>query len=63
MGGTVLETKSEQLIHQGEAKMLIELGREDGLDDATILKRMQDKIGLPLERATAYLEKYGKRLV
>lgn len=59
MGGTVLETKSEELIrqgmYQGEAKMLIEMGREYGLDDATILKRMQDKIGLSLEQETVYL--------
>ena len=63
MGGTVLETKSEKLIRQGEAKMLIEMGQEYGLDDAAILKRMQDKIGLSLEKATAYLEKYGKQPV
>ena len=39
MGGTMFETKSEQLIHQGEAKILIELGQEDGLDDAVIQKK------------------------
>ena len=63
MGGTVIETESEKLIRQGQAKMLIEIGQEDGLDDATILKRLQEKIGLSQERASAYLEKYGKQLV
>lgn len=67
MGGTVIETESEKLrrqgMHQGEAKMLIEMGQEYGLDDAAILKRMQDKIGLSLEQATIYLNQYGKQLV
>ena len=63
MGGTVIETESERLRKEGEAKMLIEMGREYGLDDATILKRMQDKIGLSLERANIYLNQYGKQLV
>lgn len=67
MGGTVLETRSERLLregmYQGEAKMLIEMGQEYGLDDATILKRMQDRIGLSLEQATIYLNQYGKQLV
>ena len=39
------------------------LSKEDGLDDAVILKRLQKKIiGLPLKRAEAYLEQYGKQL-
>lgn len=75
MGGTVIETESERLIRQGmtqgirqgiyegEAKMLIEMGREYGLDDAAILKRMQEKIGLSLEQSMLYLEQYGKQLV
>ena len=64
MGGTVIETESEKLIRQGlsqgKAKMLIEMSREYGLDDTTILQRMQDKIGISLEEATAYLKQYGK---
>lgn len=67
MGGTVIETESERLIRegvfQGKAQMLIEMGQEEGLADATILKKLQDKIGLSLEQATAYLEQYGKQLV
>lgn len=71
MGGTVIETESERLrregisqgISQGEAKMLIKMGKKDGLDDETILKRMQEWIGLPLEQAAAYLEQYGKQPV
>ncbi len=71
MGGTVIETESERLrregmsqgislgISQGEAKMLIRIGKQEGLDDAAILKRMQEWIGLSLEQAAAYLEQYG----
>lgn len=68
MGGTVIETESEKLIRQGmsqgisqgEAKMLIEISREYGLDDTAILQKMQDKLGLSLEEAMSYLNKYGK---
>lgn len=60
MGGTVIETESDKI----KIQMIIELGKEDGLDDAVILKRLQQKIiGLPLKRAEAYLEQYGKQLV
>ncbi len=40
---------------------MIEMGQEYGLDDAAILKKLQDKVGLSLEQASAYLEKYGKQ--
>ena len=75
MGGTIIETESEkwmrqgiqrgmqQGIQQGQAKMLVELGKEDGLDDETILQKIQKRIGLSLEEAKACLEKYGKQLV
>ena len=63
MGGTVIETESERLISQGKAQLLIELGQEEGLDDATLLKRMQERIGVSLEQAAAYLERYGKQTV
>lgn len=74
MGGTIIETESEkwlrqgvqqgiqQGVQQGEAKMLIELGQEDGLDDEAILQNIQKRIGLSPEEAKACLEKYGKRL-
>lgn len=45
---------------EGRAQMLIMLSREDGMDDATILKRLQEKVNLTLEQATAYLQQYGK---
>ena len=63
MGGTVIETESERLISQGKAQLLIELGQEEGLDDATLLKRIQERIGVSLEQAAAYLERYGKQTV
>ena len=75
MGGTVIETESERLIRKGRelgeakgevkgrAKEIVEMGREFGLDNASILKRMQDKIGISLEQAVAYLEQFGKSFV
>ena len=63
MGGTIIETESERLMRMGAAKMVIVLGQEDGLDDAIIIKRMQEKIGLSLEQAMAYLKQYGKQVV
>ena len=60
MGGTVIETESEKLIREGKAEEIIEMGREFGLDDAAIMKRLQERTGLSIERASAYLEQYGK---
>ena len=67
MGGTIIETESERLMrvgaNQGAARMIVELGQEYGLDDGEILKQMQEKIGVSLEQAIAYLKQYGKQLV
>jgi len=67
MGGTVIETESERLrregMFQGKAQLIIEMGQEEGLDDAAILEKMQDRIGLSLEQATLYLNQYGKQMV
>ena len=67
MGGVIIETESERLMregmYQGKVQMIIELGQEDGLSDEAILSRLQDKIGLSLEDAKAYLEQYGKQPV
>jgi hypothetical protein len=69
MGGTVLETESERLRREGRqegesrgrAQMLIEMGREFGLDDTMIVEQMQKKINISLETALSYLELYGKQ--
>ncbi len=75
MGGTVIETESEKLIRkgraegrmegrmEGKAEEIIGMGQEFGLDDAAILKRLQEKIGISLEMATAYLARYGRQIV
>lgn len=71
MGGIVIETESERLRREGreegkaegKAELIIEMGQEFGLDDAAILKRMQDKIGLSLKQAMEYLEQYGRQFV
>lgn len=62
MGGTVIETESEKIIRNTKAQTIIEMGQEVGLDDEAILKNLQEKVGLSLEKATAYLEQYGKTL-
>lgn len=60
VGGSVIETESDKI----KIQTIIELGQEVGLEDSEILKTLQEKIiGLPLTRATAYLEQYGKQLV
>jgi hypothetical protein len=67
MGGTVIETESEKLIRKGKmagksegtAQTIIEMGQEFGLDNADILERLQKKLNLSVETATAYLQKYG----
>ena len=60
MGGIVIETESDKI----KIRTIIEMGQEIGLDDSEILKKLQEKIiGLPLKRAQAYLEQYGKQLV
>lgn len=63
MGGSVIETESERLMCMGAAKMVVELGQEYGLDDEVILRQMQEKIGLSLEKAKFYLAQYGKQPV
>jgi len=39
------------------------MGQEFGLDDSEILTRLQDKLGLSLDRAESYLKMYGKQFV
>ena len=55
-----IETESNKI----KIQLIVKLGQEAGLDDAAILKRMQEKIiGLSPKRVEAYLEKYRKKLV
>ena len=63
MGGTVIKLETERVIKRSKAQMIIEMGQEFGLDDTAILTRLQEKIGVSLERAKAYLVEYGKQLV
>ena len=67
MGGTIIETESEKWVRrgmqQGQAKMIVELGQDDGQDDDTILRKLREKIGLSLEEAKDCLAKYGRQLV
>jgi ribosomal protein L7/L12 len=67
MGGTIIETESEKWVRQGmqqgQAKMIVELGQDDGQDDEAILRKLREKIGLSLEEAKDCLAKYGRQLV
>ena len=71
MSGSIIETQTEKWIRQGleqgmrqgEAKMIVELGREDGLTDEVILNRLQKKIGVSYEEAETYLTEYSKQFV
>ncbi len=63
MGGRIIETQTEKWLKQGKVQMLIEMGQENGLVDLEILQKLQEKIGVPLEYAKAYLKQYGKQLV
>lgn len=60
MGGVIIETESERLMKQGKVQMIVEMGQEIGLGDSEILQKLQEKIGLSLEDAKAYLDQYGK---
>lgn len=44
----------------GQAKMMIELNQEAGVDDAVILKQMREKLHLSKKEAAMFLKKYGK---
>ena len=48
---------------EGRAEEIIEMGKEFGLDDEVILRRLKERIGFSLEEATAYLDQYKKQLV
>lgn len=63
MGGTVIETESERLMRVGAARVIVEMGQEYGLDDAAIIKRLQEKAAMSLDQAMFYLKQYGKQLV
>ena len=45
---------------EGRAEEIIEMGREFGLDDEVILRRLKERIGFSLEEAAAYLNQYKK---
>ena len=70
MGGKVIETDSEKLIRtgmqqgiqQGQIHTIIELGREDGLNDEVILNRLKNKGGLSLKEAKMCMETYEERM-
>lgn len=54
-----MERGIQQGINQG-IKVFVEMSREYGLDDTAIIQSMQDKFGVSLEQAVAYLREYGE---
>ena len=48
---------------QGEAKGIVETGYEFGASEADILKRLQQKLEIPLQVAQEYLKMFGKQTV
>ena len=48
---------------QGEAKGIVETGYEFGISEADILKRLQQKLEIPLQVAQEYLKMFGKQTV
>ena len=48
---------------EGRAEEIIEMGWEFGLDDAAILKKLQERVGFSMEAAAACLEQHRKWLV
>lgn len=62
-----LKNEREHAYNEGKAEgrmeEIVAMGREFGLDDAAILQKLQEKTGLSMERAIAYLERYGKQPV
>ena len=55
-----MEQGMEQGMRQGQAKMIVEIGQEEGLDGTAILRKLQAKIGLSFEEAQSYLAEYGR---
>ena len=51
----------QQGMQQGKVQIIIELGKEEGLEDTVILSRLQEKAGVTLEQAMSYLRKYGEQ--
>lgn len=62
MGGTVIETESEKIKKETTAKVIIEMANESGWNQESILKKLQEKIGVTSEGASMYLQKYGKTI-
>ena len=46
-----------------EAKGIVETGYEFGLSEADILKRLQQKLEIPLQMAQEFLNMFGKQTI
>lgn len=47
----------------GKAEGIIETGLDFGLSEDELLTRLQDKLGISLEAAQEYFERFGKQTV
>jgi hypothetical protein len=59
----IRKEEREEGREEGSVRMLIKMGREYGMDDVSLLDRLRKELGISLERATEYLDQYGKSLV
>ena len=57
---TRLEGVREGLI-EGQARGIVELGLEFGLSKEDILKKLEDKLNISLQKAQEYLVMFGKQ--
>ena len=56
-------TLFDKIAKEGEAKGIVEIGYEVGLSEADILKRLQQKLEIPLQVAEEFLNMFGKQTV
>ena len=54
-------TVFEETRLEGEAKGIVELGLEFGLSKEDILKKLEDKLNISLQKAQEYLVMFGKQ--
>ena len=62
-GGSAMCTLFDSIETRGGAKQIIEMGIEFGLSENDIIKRLQNKLNLSLQKAQEYLEMFGKQTV
>lgn len=60
---TLFEEIAKENEAKGEAKGIVETGFEFGYSESDILKRLQEKLDIPAQKAKEYLSMFGKQTV